>query len=157
MGFIDSIRSSIDNWSKDRYAGNPAMEDDASIDISSSAVTEQEAQSAYDTEEDYSASYKKTEKRINMHNPVGKMPQIRLIAPKSYEEVGVEVVNLIKDNCAVVLNLNALSNDDRSKIIYFMLGVVAMSEGTMRKGATNTFIVTPKGYNLVGEIEDTRG
>ncbi len=158
MSFIDSIKSSIDNWSRDRYAGEPAA-DDVAVDYTSNAVTEQEAQSSYEPEEEYTShsSFKKSEKRINMHNPASKAPQIRLIAPKSYEEVGVEVVNLIKDNCAVVLNLNTLSNDDRSKIIYFMLGVVAMSEGTMRKGATNTFIITPKGYNLVGEIEDPRG
>lgn len=152
MSFIDNIKTSFGYWSKDKYANND-FDTEESIDMSSNAVTEQEAQAAFEPEE-YT---RKTEKRINMHNPTAKAPQIRLIAPKNYEEVGVEVVNLIKDNCAVVLNLNALSNDDRSKIIYFMLGVVAMSEGTMRKGATNTFIVTPKGYNLVGEIEDNRG
>ena len=157
MSFIDSIKSSVENWTKDRLAGDVADDVmDTSIDYTSNAVTEAEAEAAYDYEPEYTArsSKKNTEKVINMHNPSNKQFQIRLIAPKNYEEVGIEVVSLIKANCAVILNLNALSNDDRSKIIYFMLGVVAMSEGTMRKSATNTFVITPKGVDLVGEIDD---
>lgn len=112
-------------------------------DVSSSAVTEQEA--------DYSkkSAEQKSEKVLNMYSGSYqgglRGASVKLVHPMRYEDIMSEPVRFLKENQTVLLNLEGL-NDIKAKmrIIDFMAGVSKALDAKIEKVTECVYIAIPK-------------
>lgn len=125
-----------------------------SYDTSSSAVTEEEANSAMDTGfSDSGKSSFGSSRAINLHNSMER-PKISIMQPASYEEVMNDAVDLLRDGTIIFLNLNDVDNENAIRIVDFMTGVAAAFEGRIKKVYTRGYAIAPKNVDWISPIDD---
>ncbi len=79
--------------------------------------------------------------------------EVCVIKPTSMEETK-EIVDTLRDNCTVVLNLEGLDVEDAQRIIDFVSGASYAIDGTLRMVSSLIFILTPFGVEISGDIQD---
>lgn len=121
-------------------------------DTSSSAVTDEEADSVGSYSERNQSSFGSS-RAINLHNSMEK-PKISVLKPTSYREVIDEAVDLLRDGTIIFLNLNEIGNDEAARIVDFMTGVAAAFEGRIERIYTRGYAVAPKNVDWLGYIDD---
>lgn len=145
MKFSDLFRRNDENEGFDDYEG-----EEYGYDASSSAVTEEEAE--YETPSFF--NHKKKQPPISMHVNNQEV-KLAIMHPTSYEEVMRDAVSYLKDNNAIViLNLGGISNDQRTRIVDFMTGVVAVLDGKMEKTDLCSYAVAPKNVEWISNLSD---
>lgn len=82
--------------------------------------------------------------------------EVCVIKPTSMEETK-EIVDTLRDNCTVVLNLEGLDVELAQRIIDFVSGASYAIEGGLRKASSYFFILTPYGVEITGDLEDIIG
>lgn len=78
--------------------------------------------------------------------------QVVVFKPTTYADDAKAIADALLSNCAVILNLERTSDDDYLKILLFINGVNYAKAGNIKPVATKTFIITPKGVELSGDI-----
>lgn len=126
---------------------------DSGYDTSSSAVTEEEADSTDRGFSDMGKSSFGSSRAINLHNSMER-PKISIMQPSSYEEVMSEAVDQLRDGTIIFLNLNDVDNENAIRIVDFMTGVAAAFEGRIKKVYTRGYAIAPKNVDWINPIDD---
>lgn len=86
------------------------------------------------------------------NNHISKNPQVKLIVvePKDFNECP-KLVDSIKNNRPVILNLEALDIEMARRIFDFLSGAVYALGGCMRKVANNIFVIAPENVDVLAE------
>lgn len=141
-GFLKNIFGTTDE-----NEGFVDYEDEVGYDVSSNAVTEEEA--------DYSGSFSSissfggtsSKSAINMH--AGQQPKIMIMKPTSYDDVINEAVAKLREGTIIFLNLNDLDQEQGTRIVDFMTGAAAMCDGRIERADTCCYAVAPKNVEWV--------
>ena len=139
-----------DLFAKFRQNDEEFEDDSYGYDDSSSAVTEEEAESV----SRFSAP-RTNDKVISMHNTGYHGASVKVIQPLKYEDIMKEPVRFLRENTSVVLNLEKVASvDSRKRIVDFMAGVVAAIDGRIVRIAECTYFVVPRSVDLSGDMMD---
>lgn len=83
------------------------------------------------------------------------MLELKVVRPESYDAVA-QIADHLLNGRTVVLNLEATNKETARRLIDFLSGVAYSIEGTLRRVANNTFVITPHNVDVSGEaIKDT--
>ncbi|MDE7230083.1 MAG: cell division protein SepF [Oscillospiraceae bacterium] len=129
--------------------------EDDGYDMSSSAVTEEEA--------GYGSSYSapsssfvsnSAPRAINIHNGSSGQPKITIMKPAGYDEVMTDAIARLREGTIIFLNLNGIDQEVGTRIVDFMTGAAAMCDGRIKKVDTCSYAIAPKNVEWVNTIED---
>ena len=121
-------------------------------DISSSAVTNEEAgYSSYDERSDFGGY--KSSKILNMHSGLD-IPKLYVMKPSGYDEVMNGAVDMLRQGTIIFLNLTGIDKEVGTLIVDFMTGVAAAFEGRIKKVDTCCYAVAPKNVEWLNTIDD---
>ena len=79
--------------------------------------------------------------------------QVVLVKPERYENAS-EIADHLRDKRTVVLNLEKTQKDVARRLLDFLSGVAYAQEGKIKKGALQTYIVTPYNVDIMGDLID---
>lgn len=77
--------------------------------------------------------------------------QVVLVKPDRFDEV-TTIADHLNEGKTAVLNLEETPRDIQRRIVDFLSGVAYANGGNMRKVAKNTFIITARGVDVMGEL-----
>lgn len=80
--------------------------------------------------------------------------QVKVIKPINVDENSREIVDTLKNNCTILLNLEGLDIDIAQRIIDFTSGACSALDGNFRKISTFIFLITPKSVGISGDMAD---
>jgi cell division inhibitor SepF len=79
--------------------------------------------------------------------------KMQVVRPQNYDsETCAQIANHLLNKCTVVLNLESTSKETSRRLIDFLLGVAFSIGGSLKKIATNAYVITPSNVD-VGEPE----
>lgn len=123
-----------------------------SYDVSSSAVTNEEAE--------YSANYSEPKtysnsKFVNIGSSNGNSAntKIKILKPKNYDDVIEVAVEILREGTVVFINLDGVSNDVCTRILDFLTGVAAAFQGSIKNVGGYCFAVAPKNVDIIDSID----
>ena len=90
-------------------------------------------------------------KVVNIHATT--QLKVVLVKPERFENAS-EIADQLKDKRTVVRNLESTNNDVARRLIDFLSGVAYAGEGKIKKGAANTYIITPYHVDIEGDLID---
>lgn len=76
--------------------------------------------------------------------------ELKVVRPETYDAVG-KIADHLLNRKTVVLNLEATNKETAKRLIDFLSGVAYSINGTIRRVATNTFVITPSNVGITGE------
>lgn len=77
--------------------------------------------------------------------------QVVLVKPERFEDVR-PIADHINDKKTVVLNLEAADKENSRRIVDFLTGATYANHGIMKKVSRATFVITPEGVDMMGEV-----
>ena len=110
------------------------------------------------TEEDTGLNIPVTDFRRNSNNKVVNINattqlSVVLVKPEKFENA-VDIADHLRDKRTVVLNLEQTDKDVARRLIDFLSGVAYANEGTIKKVALSTYIITPYNVEILGDLID---
>lgn len=81
--------------------------------------------------------------------------ELKVVRPESYDVAG-KIADHLLDRKTVVLNLEATNKETARRLIDFLSGVAYSINGTIKRVAANTFIITPCNVGITGESEGAK-
>ena len=79
--------------------------------------------------------------------------QVVLVSPTRFENAS-EIADHLRDKRTVVLNLEQTDKNIARRLIDFLSGVAYANEGTIKKVALSTYIITPYNVDILGDLID---
>lgn len=96
-------------------------------------------------------SDRRSNKVVNIHTTT--QLQVVLVSPTRFENAS-EIADHLRDKRTVVLNLEQTDKNIARRLIDFLSGVAYANEGTIKKVALSTYIITPYNVEILGDILD---
>ena len=90
-------------------------------------------------------------KVVNIHTTT--QLQVVLVKPERFENAS-EIADHLRDKRTVVLNLEQTDKNIARRLIDFLSGVAYANEGTIKKVAMGTYIITPYNVEILGDLFD---
>jgi cell division inhibitor SepF len=90
-------------------------------------------------------------KVVNIHTTTPL--QVVLVKPERFENAS-EIADHLRDKRTVVLNLEQTDKNIARRLIDFLSGVAYANEGTIKKVALSTYIITPYNVEIMGDLID---
>jgi len=90
-------------------------------------------------------------KVVNIHTTT--QLQVVLVSPTRFENAS-EIADHLRDKRTVVLNLEQTDKNIARRLIDFLSGVAYANEGTIKKVALSTYIITPYNVEIMGDLID---
>lgn len=90
-------------------------------------------------------------KVVNIHTTT--QLQVVLVKPERFENAS-EIADHLRDKRTVVLNLESTDKNIARRLIDFLSGVAYANEGTIKKVALSTYIITPYNVEILGDLID---
>ena len=90
-------------------------------------------------------------KVVNIHTTT--QLQVVLVSPTRFENAS-EIADHLRDKRTVVLNLEQTDKKIARRLIDFLSGVAYANEGTIKKVALSTYIITPYNVEILGDLID---
>ena len=90
-------------------------------------------------------------KVVNIHTAT--QLQVVLVKPERFENAS-EIADHLRDKRTVVLNLEQTDKTIARRLIDFLSGVAYANEGTIKKVALATYIITPYNVEILGDLID---
>ena len=90
-------------------------------------------------------------KVVNIHATT--QLKVVLVKPERFEAAS-EIADHLKEKRTVVVNLESTHKDIARRLIDFLSGVAYAGEGTIKKVAANTYIITPYSVDIQGDLID---
>ncbi len=90
-------------------------------------------------------------KVVNIHTTT--QLQVVLVKPERFENAS-EIADHLRDKRTVVLNLESTDKTIARRLIDFLSGVAYANEGTIKKVALATYIITPYNVEILGDLID---
>jgi len=117
---------------------------------------EDEETEAY--EEDFTPMSKESARELERRNKVVNIHtttqlQVVLVKPERFENAS-EIADHLRDKRTVVLNLEQTDKTIARRLIDFLSGVAYANEGTIKKVALSTYIITPYNVEILGDLID---
>ena len=81
--------------------------------------------------------------------------RMQIFKPAEYDD-SREIINLLKRNESVVLNLEFVSKEDGRRIVDTVSGGITALDGQIVKVTNSIFIAVPKNYQIEGGFEKRR-
>ena len=81
--------------------------------------------------------------------------RMQIFKPSEYDD-SREIINLLKRNESVVLNLEFVSKEDGRRIVDTVSGGITALDGQIVKVTNSIFIAVPKNYQIEGGFEKRR-
>ena len=85
-----------------------------------------------------------------VHMNTSSQMKVVILQPTTYSEAQ-DIVGHLKEKKPVVINLEKVSSDIASKIIYFLSGAVCALDGSMQKVAAGIILITPQNVSIMSE------
>ena len=101
-----------------------------------------------DNDRDYD---RRSNKVVNIHTTT--QLQVVLVSPTRFENAS-EIADHLRDKRTVVLNLEQTDKNIARRLIDFLSGVAYANEGTIKKVALSTYIITPYNVEILGDLID---
>ena len=96
-------------------------------------------------------SERRSNKVVNIHTTT--QLQVVLVSPTRFENAS-EIADHLRDKRTVVLNLEQTDKNIARRLIDFLSGVAYANEGTIKKVALSTYIITPYNVEIMGDLID---
>ena len=90
-------------------------------------------------------------KVVNIHTTT--QLQVVLVKPERFENAS-EIADHLRDKRTVVLNLEQTDKNIARRLLDFLSGVAYANEGTIKKVAMGTYIITPYNVEILGDLID---
>ena len=90
-------------------------------------------------------------KVVNIHTTT--QLQVVLVSPTKFENAS-DIADHLRDKRTVVLNLEQTDKTVARRLIDFLSGVAYANEGTIKKVALATYIITPYHVEILGDLID---
>ena len=90
-------------------------------------------------------------KVVNIHTTT--QLQVVLVSPTRFENAS-DIADHLRDKRTVVLNLEQTDKNIARRLIDFLSGVAYANEGTIKKVALSTYIITPYNVEILGDLID---
>ena len=100
---------------------------------------------------DRDADRRGANKVVNIHTTT--QLQVVLVSPTRFENAS-EIADHLRDKRTVVLNLEQTDKNIARRLIDFLSGVAYANEGTIKKVALSTYIITPYNVEILGDLID---
>lgn len=94
---------------------------------------------------------RRSNKVVNIHTTT--QLQVVLVSPTRFENAS-EIADHLRDKRTVVLNLEQTDKNIARRLIDFLSGVAYANEGTIKKVALSTYIITPYNVEILGDLID---
>ena len=94
---------------------------------------------------------RRSNKVVNIHTTT--QLQVVLVSPSRFENAS-EIADHLRDKRTVVLNLEQTDKNVARRLIDFLSGVAYANEGTIKKVALSTYIITPYNVEILGDLID---
>ena len=76
--------------------------------------------------------------------------ELKVVRPENFD-AAPKIADHLLNRCTVVLNLEATNKETAKRLIDFLSGVAYSIGGSVRRVATNTFVITPSNVGVSGE------
>lgn len=76
--------------------------------------------------------------------------ELKVVRPENFESAP-QIAEHLLNNRTVVLNLEATNKETARRLIDFLSGVAYSIDGSIRRVANNTFVITPHNVDVTGE------
>ncbi|MBQ8911670.1 MAG: cell division protein SepF [Clostridia bacterium] len=76
--------------------------------------------------------------------------ELKVVRPENFDSAP-KIADHLLNRCTVVLNLEATNKETAKRLIDFLSGVAYSISGSVRRVATNTFVITPSNVGVSGE------
>ena len=77
--------------------------------------------------------------------------QVVLVRPDSFDSVG-QIADHLRERRAVLLNLEQTEKNVARRLVDFLSGCAYALDGKIKKVATSTYLVTPFGVDIMGDV-----
>ena len=94
---------------------------------------------------------RRSNKVVNIHTTT--QLKVVLVKPERFENAS-EIADHLRDKRTVVLNLEQTDKNIARRLIDFLSGVAYANEGTIKKVALSTYIITPYNVEILGDLID---
>ena len=94
---------------------------------------------------------RRNNKVVNIHTTT--QLQVVLVKPERFENAS-EIADHLREKRTVVLNLEQTDKNIARRLIDFLSGVAYANEGTIKKVALSTYIITPYNGEILGDLID---
>ena len=98
-----------------------------------------------------SSDQRRSNKVVNINTTT--QLQVVLVKPERFEDAS-EIADHLRDKRTVVLNLESTDKNIARRLIDFLSGVAYANEGTIKKVALSTYIITPYNVEILGDLID---
>ena len=147
MSFMDDLK----RWAK-------GEDDDDELEEELEAVSAGPGRSRTVKTEDEGASIPAPDFRRSSNNKVVNINattqlSVVLVKPEKFENA-VDIADHLRDKRTVVLNLEQTDKNIARRLIDFLSGVAYANEGTIKKVALSTYIITPYNVEILGDLID---
>ena len=143
MGFLDELKhlarpyeDEDDDYEEDDFAPVTPVRETSS----------RGGRSSRDDDQD-----RRSNKVVNIHTTT--QLQVVLVNPSRFENAS-EIADHLRDKRTVVLNLEQTDKNIARRLIDFLSGVAYANEGTIKKVALSTYIITPYNVEILGDLID---
>jgi cell division inhibitor SepF len=121
-------------------------------------VPEQELPTTYKTDEANhlfgSKKKQEVEKMLNPGSPSKEKIQVTISKPEDFND-SATVVNHLKENKPVIVNLEALDIETARKIFDFCSGALFALDGKIFKVSKNIFLFAPRNVDITGNLKNS--
>ena len=143
MGFIDELK---------RLARPYEDEEDDTYEEDFTPVNTRDNARERDRDRDRDRDYeRRNNKVVNIHTTT--QLQVVLVKPERFENAS-EIADHLREKRTVVLNLEQTDKNIARRINDLLSGVVYANEGTIKKVALSTYIITPYNVEILGDLID---
>ena len=94
---------------------------------------------------------RRNNKVVNIHTTT--QLQVVLVKPERFENAS-EIADHLREKRTVVLNLEQTDKNIARRLVDFLSGVAYANEGTIKKVALATYIITPYNVEILGDLID---
>ena len=102
-----------------------------------------------DMERDYADTSRDKVVNINTTTQL----QVVLAKPEKFQDASA-IADHLRDKRTVVLNLESANKDVARRMVDFLSGAAYAQEGTIKKVAVATYIITPYNVDIIGDLID---
>ena len=142
MGFLDELK---------RLARPYEDEEDDDYEEDFAPVNNSNSNAAPTESTRSSEPDRRSNKVVNIHTTT--QLQVVLVKPERFENAS-EIADHLREKRTVVLNLEQTDKVIARRLIDFLSGVTYANEGTIKKVALATYIMTPYNVEILGDLID---
>ncbi len=143
MSFLDELK---------RLARPYEDEEEDTYEEDFTPVNTRESAPARDRDRDRDREVeRRNNKVVNIHTTT--QLQVVLVKPERFENAS-EIADHLREKRTVVLNLEQTDKNIARRLIDFLSGVAYANEGTIKKVALATYIITPYNVEILGDLID---